>query len=245
MPNLVLAFAELLAGAVVIDAAIKGDSIANVVRGQATMHPLSGGGSSSSSSSTSSSSSSGASSSSSVESYVNPVPGAKTGRIDAGVDYTLSSSGFLAPGRSQILQADASNAGWKGGGYIAAKLLDGPLAGAVYYVAEGVKPAAGIIKDAIVPAGTQLVTRVTNPYNGTLGNIEAGWASRSTPAVPQGFVNNTNDQSITALTQGYSFSKFIHALGGPVGTFEGAGGALASAIEHTFQGGAPPGVPYG
>jgi hypothetical protein len=33
------------------------------------------------------------------------------------------------------------------------------------------------------------------------------------------------------LTAGYSFSKFVHALGGVSGLFEGAGQALASAIE--------------
>lgn len=42
MANLPLAFAELVIGAVVIDAAVKGDSIANVVRGAATSHPVAG-----------------------------------------------------------------------------------------------------------------------------------------------------------------------------------------------------------
>lgn len=46
MANLVLTFAEVLAGAVVLDAAVKGDSIANVVRGQATQHSLPGAASS-------------------------------------------------------------------------------------------------------------------------------------------------------------------------------------------------------
>jgi Peptidase M15 len=40
MANLVLAFAELLGGAIIADAAIKGDSIANVIRGQATNHAV-------------------------------------------------------------------------------------------------------------------------------------------------------------------------------------------------------------
>lgn len=40
--NLPLAFAELLVGAVVMDAALKGDSIANVIKGQAKQSPVTG-----------------------------------------------------------------------------------------------------------------------------------------------------------------------------------------------------------
>src|ERR1700746_1016957 len=40
MANLPLAFAEVLVGAIVLDAGVKGDSIANVIRGRATQHPL-------------------------------------------------------------------------------------------------------------------------------------------------------------------------------------------------------------
>lgn len=237
MANLVLAFAELLGGAVILDAAIKGDSIGNVVRGTATQNPI--GDSSSSSGSPSAPTSSGT--------YLNPVPGASTGRIDQGVDYTLSSSGFLAPGRSKILHADASNSGWAGGGYIAAQLLDGPLAGSVYYVAEGVAPAAGITKDKIVAAGTPLVVRVKNPYNGVLGNIEAGWADPSNPTRPlaQSLSGYSGDQSSQALTAGYSFAKFVQAVGGAGGIFQGAGQALAATVKHAFAGATPAGVPYG
>jgi hypothetical protein len=237
MPNLVLAFAEVLAGAVLVDAAWKGDSITNVIKGQATMHPLSGGGSSSSSST----SSSGAASSTSVEGYVNPVPGASTGRIDQGVDYTLGPQGFLAPGNSKIVYV-GSGGGW-GKEYVAAQLLDGPLAGAVWYIAEAPAVAAGIIKGATVKAGQQ----ITPPGSSTGGAIEAGWANPANPGqtLAQSMSGYGGDQSTQALTAGYSFSKFIHALNGPVGTFEGAGGALASAIEHAFAGGTPPGAPYG
>jgi hypothetical protein len=81
MANLVLSFAELLAGAVLVDAAVKGDSIANVIKGQATMHPLAGAGSGSGSGSGSANVAPG--------SYTNPVPGATLSRTDEGVDYTL------------------------------------------------------------------------------------------------------------------------------------------------------------
>ena len=242
MANLVLSFAELLAGAVLLDAAIKGDSIANVITGKATSHPLAG----SSSSSGSTTGTGGASTGTlPAGSYTNPVPGATTGRIDQGVDYTLGSGGFVAPGRSQILVADTSNSGWKGGGYIAAKLLDGPLAGAVYYIAEGIKPL--VSAGQTVAAGTQLGSGVANPYNNVVGNVEAGWANPSSPTVPlaQSLTGYSGDQSRPGLTAGYSFSSFVHALGGVPGVFQGAGQALAGAIQQAFSSGAEAGlVPF-
>jgi hypothetical protein len=231
--NLVLAFGEILVGAIILDAGIKGDSIANVVKGQATIHPLPGAGGSSSG---------GGGATGSTSGYVNPLPGAHTGRIDQGVDYTGSQ--FVAPGRSKVLIADAHNAGWKGGGYIAAQLLDGPLAGTVYYFAEGISP---LVKAGeTIAAGAPLGTAVANPYNGTVGNIEAGWADPTSPGRPlaQSLSGYSGDQSTQGLTAGYSFSRFVSALGGVAGVFQGAGTALAGAIEHEFTAGAAPGVPF-
>jgi len=241
MANLVLSFAELLAGAVLLDAAIKGDSIANVIQGKATSHPLAG---SSSSTATAAAAGGGGASTSTIPagSYINPVPGAQTGRIDQGVDYTLGSGGFVAPGRSQILEATASSSGWQGGGYLAAKLLDGPLAGAVYYVAEGIRPLVKV--GDTVAAGTPLTSSIANPYNGVVGNIEAGWANPSSPTVPlaQSLSGYSGDQSRQGLTAGYSFSSFVHALGGVKGVFQGVGQALAPSILQAFQSGAEAGV---
>lgn len=237
MANLVLSFAELLAGAILLDAAIKGDSIGNVITGNVTTHPLPG--SSGSASITGGGSSTPGVSSIPKGTYTNPVPGARTGRIDQGVDYTGSS--FVAPGKSKILAADASNPGWKGGGWIAAQLLDGPLAGTVYYIAEGVKPL--VAKGQTVAAGTPLGSPATNPYNGIIGNIEAGWANvTGTAPLAQSLSGYSGDQSTQALTAGYSFSTFVHSLGGVSGVFQGAGHALAGAIEQAFSSGAEAGV---
>jgi len=216
-------------GAIVLDAGIKGDSIPNVIKGQATQHPLPG------SSTAGAAGTTGAAGSSATPAggggYTNPVPGATTGRIDQGVDYTLGAQGFVAPGDSTILQADQTNPGWRGGGYIAAKLTSGPLAGAVYYVAEGIAPL--VQKGQQVAAGTVLGRGVSNPYNMVVGNIEAGWANPNSPGQPlaQTLSGYGGDQSTQALTAGYSFSKFVHALGGVAGVFQGAGQALASAVE--------------
>src|SRR6516164_10049214 len=162
MANLVLAFAELLAGAVILDAAIKGDSIANVIRGTATQNPI-GGGTTRTGGTTSTSAG--------TTGYTNPVPGAKTGRIDQGVDYTMGGQGFVAPGRSEILISDQSNSGWAGGGYIAGKFLDGPLKDRIWYAAEGISPTVAV--HAIVNAGDRVGVAAINPFNGTIGNIEA------------------------------------------------------------------------
>jgi biotin carboxyl carrier protein len=176
--------------------------------------------------------------------YTNPIPGAQSGRIDQGVDYTLSSSGFLAPGKSKVLIANQSDRGWDGGGYLALQLLTGPLAGAVYYVAEGVRPIVHV--GQIVDAGQQLVTRSYNPYNGILGNIEAGWATPGNPGQPlsQSQGAYSGDQSQTGLTAGYSFSRFVSSLGGVAGEFQGAGAAIENTITGLFRGGKPNWVPF-
>lgn len=241
MANQVLAFAEILAGAVILDAAVKGDSIANVVRGQATQHNLPGQDAGAQPGAASRFPSNAAA----PGTYVNPIPGAQTGRIDQGVDYTLGPEGFVAPGNAKILQADSSNAGWGGGGYIAYQLLDGPLAGSVGYVAEGARPL--VQAGQTVAAGQQIATGATNPFNGVLGNIEAGWADPAQPGRPlaQSLADYTGDQSTAALTAGYSFSQFVTALGGVAGAFQGAGAQLERTIEQAFQSGQEHGVPYG
>jgi len=211
MANLTLAFAELLAGAIVLDAGLKGDSIANVVQGKATSHPLAGAG-------TGTGSPGGASTPTGglnlpAGTYTNPVPGASASRVDQGTDYTLSPKGFLAPGNSKILIADSSNAGWRGGGYIAGQLLDGPLKGMVWFVAEGVKPIVHV--GQTIAAGAQVVTRSSNPYNGILGNIEAGWANPSSPGSP--LAKSTGGYTEGAITAaGVAWNNFVKALGGAV-----------------------------
>lgn len=208
MANLVLAFGEVLVGAVLLDAGIKGDSIANVVKGQATPHPLPGQG-------TGSSSSSGGSGSPVISGagYVNPFPGASASRVDQGVDYTTTK--ILAPANSKILIANASDPGWKGGGYIAAQILDGPLKNVVYYVAEGLFPT--VKPGDTVAAGSSIGSPIPNPYNGITGNIEAGWANPSSPGAP--LAQSTGGYSEGSSTAaGASFNRFIQGLGGVLGT---------------------------
>jgi hypothetical protein len=216
MANLPLAFAELLVGAIIADAAIKGDTIANVVKGQATTHPLSG--SSSSTTGSSSSSTSGGSGGSPPKAqitgstYVNPFPGANASRVDQGVDYTITKP-VVAPG--DFLVKHISNIpGF--GTYIAGVLLDGVLGGRGVYFAEGLTPASGVTVGEVVKQGQPIANPAKGPY-GT-GVIESGWADITSnwfAPLAQGTGGYTEGDSTAA---GASFNRFIHALGGPLGT---------------------------
>jgi hypothetical protein len=233
MANLPLAFGELLVGAIILDAGIKGDSIANVVKGQATQHPVSGLG-------TGASSTGAGFTGGGTGTYVNPIPGATPSRIDQGGDYILPPNGkFLAPGDSQIVAVD-QRSGF--GQYIAAKLIDGPLAGTYYYVAEGISPLVHV--GQTVTAGTAIASSAGSQYGH--GVIEAGWANSSNhDPLAQSLPGYAGDQSVGALTAGYSWSRFVQALGGVAAKFEGAGASLASQIVAAFASGHPAGVPYG
>lgn len=86
MANLVLAFAELVGGAVVLDAAIKGDTITNVVQGKATQHPLT------STSTTATTGSGPASVGAGTEATPADVAGAQTGTLDKAVSLALGAA---------------------------------------------------------------------------------------------------------------------------------------------------------
>ena len=217
MANLPLAFAELLAGGILITAGTTGDTFTQIIQGQITQNPLPGGAGSpeaTAAAAGSTSSAAGASSGVSVGpgQYVNPVPGATASRVDQGVDYT--GSNFLALGTSKIVAADPSNSGWAGGGYIAGQLLNGPYAGKVWYMAEGLVPHVSV--GDIVSAGQQIAGATANPYNGVVGNIEAGWANPASPEVPLakstgGYIEGDSTAA------GVSFNRLIQSLGGPLG----------------------------
>jgi hypothetical protein len=203
VPNLVLAFAELLAGSVILDAAIKGDSIGNVIRGTATQQPITGA-------SGTGTGTIGGAVSGAAGSYVNPVPGASGSRIDEGGDYTLGSQGFLAPGRSKIIGTAGS---FFQGGNIWGQFLDGPLAGQYWLVGEGVKPAAGIAPGTIVQAGQKVADAVASPYNGIVGNIEAGFSDHNGIPLAQSTGGYSEGQTTAA---GVAWDHFVTGLGGVV-----------------------------
>jgi murein DD-endopeptidase MepM/ murein hydrolase activator NlpD len=103
--------------------------------------------------------------------YVSPFVSATEGRIDQGVDFT-GVGPILAIGNAEILSTDAP--GWPEGGGVLYRLLDGPEAGRVIYVFEGVR--ATVKAGQRVFAGQQIATFVPG------GSIEIGFAdSAGTP----------------------------------------------------------------
>lgn len=233
MANLPLAFAEILAGAIILDAGYKGDSITNVVLGKATQHPLLPGGSAGGSSS----------SAGGTGSYVDPLPqGTTASRVDAGGDYVLPQGGkFLAPADSTIVAVD-QRSGF--GNYIAAEITDGPLAGTFYYVAEGVRSVVHV--GQTVTAGAPIADAISGPYG--YGVIEAGWAGSASQGNHDPLAHfqagYAGDQSQPSLTAGYSFARFIAALHGPMARFESVSSSVVAAVEAAFA--QPPAwLPYG
>ncbi len=98
-------------------------------------------------------------------SYVNPFLNALQGRVDQGVDYT-GTGPIDAIGDARILQTGAP--GWPEGGGVLYQLLDGPRAGQVIYVNEGIQ--ATVHAGDRVAAGQQIGTFVPG------GSIEIGFA---------------------------------------------------------------------
>ncbi|MFI5027364.1 MAG: lytic murein transglycosylase [Solirubrobacterales bacterium] len=97
--------------------------------------------------------------------YVSPFLNASEGRIDMGVDFT-GSGPIAAVGNARILRTGAP--GWPEGGGVLYQLLDGPRAGEIIYVYEGV--------DATVRAGEKVGAgqQIANFRPG--GSIEMGFA---------------------------------------------------------------------
>jgi hypothetical protein len=85
----------------------------------------------------------------------------------------------------------------------------------------------------VVPAGTQIAAPVSSPYNGIVGNIEAGWADPNVLGRPlaQSLEGYSGDQSVQGLEAGWSWNIFATSLGAPTGTFDGAGAGLAAEAE--------------
>lgn len=172
MANLVLAFAELLVGAIVLDAGVKGSSVSDVVRGQAQQNPISGlgGGGSSSSSGGAAGSSAGAS----IGGIVSKAYGALTpGRRDQGVDY--SGTGNVGAVADGTVTHVGLWPGWPGTGGIVYKTAQGYV-----YVMEHFTPAAGLKVGDTVKKGQ------------VIGNAPGGY-----PYIETGFANSSSSGPLT------------------------------------------------
>lgn len=137
---------------------------------------------------------------------VNPFPGASGSRLDQGFDLTTRS--ILAPFAGTVVAADQTSSGWNGGGYLAIRSATNP--NQVIYMAEGLSPTVQVGQQ--VSAGQSVGVPVLNPYNGVVGNIEAGWANPAQPLQPLAQVAN---QPINVAK---SFYRWLLGLGGPQAT---------------------------
>jgi hypothetical protein len=169
--NQALAFGLLLAGGVLVEAAIHGHhktgpaSISDVLAGR--LSPLNkaanGGGGSP------------FSGINSTAGYVDPFARAQVtvGRTDQGVDLTGTGPILaLGPGRvTTVYPAGSGASGWPGGGYVEYQLTGGPLDGALVYVAEGIRP--------LVQAGERIAAGqpIAEFIPGAPTGIETGFGS--------------------------------------------------------------------
>jgi murein DD-endopeptidase MepM/ murein hydrolase activator NlpD len=129
--------------------------------------------------------------------YVSPFVSATQGRIDQGVDFT-GAGPILAIGDAQILATGAP--GWPEGGGVLYRLLDGPEAGRVIFVFEGVQ--ATVQAGQHVSAGQQIASFVEG------GSIEIGFADEN--GVPLSHAEyNEGDETVW----GHRMADFLAGLG--------------------------------
>ena len=136
--------------------------------------------------------------------YVNPLQGFTLGRTDMGVDANARpGTPILALGDSKVLGISPN--WYQGQPYMALKLLNGPHAGRVYYVAEQIDP---LVKPGQVVHAGEPIARYAQQGTG----IEVGWAGsnwQQTLAQQQG---NTGDASHGNAPAGVDFRTFLTSL---------------------------------
>jgi hypothetical protein len=133
--------------------------------------------------------------------YVHPFPGAAEGRTDQGVDFT-GRGRILAIGNGRVIASTSRASGWPEGGWISYKLTDGPHAGRVVYVAEGIAP--HVRPGQRIRAGQHIAS-----FRGR--SIEMGWGTDrpfETLARSRGHVAGGSHYS----PEGAQFRAFLHRL---------------------------------
>lgn len=192
MANLPLAFGELLGGGIFLVAGITGSSLADVIDGKVTMHPLNVGGGG------------GGGLGSGVSALAGQVakamfPGATFGRTDQGVDLTMSpGTPIHAPAPSKLVGVISN---WYAGQpYVWYQITSGPDSGKYYYVAEQFSPVT-TQSGATFNAGD-----VIGHYASSGTAIEAGWATASGQTLAQSTTGYSEGQATTA---GQDFRKWL------------------------------------
>ena len=141
-----------------------------------------------------------------------PVPGATMGRLDMGFDGTTTR--FLSPFNGKVTFSEASDSGWRGGGYVAVQSAQDPSM--CYYAAEGLTPTVQV--NQVVQVGQAIATPRPSPYNGITGNFEVGRCTPATPGDP--LAHNTSDPKGMVM----AFYAWMRSLGaGPTTNPSNAG----------------------
>ncbi len=136
--------------------------------------------------------------------YVNPLPDtAQIGRTDMGVDADLNPGDpIVAPGTSRVLGITPN--WYRGQPYVALQLLDGPMKGHNYFLAEQITPNVSV--GQIVQQGQPIAH-----YAASGTGIEIGWAG---PNWEQTLAQATTGYSEGEQTAaGRSFRDFLDGLG--------------------------------
>ncbi len=135
--------------------------------------------------------------------YVNPLPAsAQIGRTDMGVDADLNPGDpIVAPGASRVLGITPN--WYRGQPYVALQLLDGPMKGHNYYIAEQITPDVSV--GQVVQQGQPI-----GHYAASGTGIEMGWAG---PNWEQTLAQATSGYSEGEQTAaGDSFHQFLDGL---------------------------------
>jgi hypothetical protein len=140
--------------------------------------------------------------------YVDPLPAsARIGRTDMGVDADLSPGDpIVAPGTSRVLGIMPN--WYQGQPYVALQLLDGPMKGHNYYIAEQLTPDVSV--GQVVQQGQPI-----GHYAASGTGIEMGWAGPNwEQTLAQASGHDNADQGDHADTPaGISFHNFLNGLG--------------------------------
>ena len=136
--------------------------------------------------------------------YVNPLPAAAhIGRTDMGVDANMNPGDpIVAPGNSRVLGITPN--WYRGQPYVALQLLDGPMKGHNYYLAEQITPNVSV--GQIVQVGQPIAH-----YAASGTGIEMGWAGANWEQTLAQATSGYSEGEQTAA--GGSFRDFLDGLG--------------------------------
>jgi hypothetical protein len=172
--------------------------------------------------------------------YVNPLPAdAQIGRTDMGVDVDLKpGEPIVAPGTSRVLGVMQN--WYQGQPYVALQLLDGPMKGHNYYIAEQIDPA--VAAGQVIQQGQPIAH-----YASSGTGIEMGWAGANWEQTLAQAEGNTGDPSHNDAPAGIAFHNFLMSLPHNAPGSAAAGCSLASGAAPGTAGAAPsagaPGAP--